>query len=71
MGGAPCGISLSDVCLMTPIKSISGIIGIGPEVDEKNTVASIVNWKPVINEKERRNNGNTRMVARDNQAKRT
>lgn len=35
MGGAPCGISLSDVCLMTPIKSISGIIGIGPEVDEK------------------------------------
>lgn len=71
MGGAPCGISLSDVCLMTPIKSISGIIGIGPEVDEKNTVASIVNWKPVINEKERRNNGNTRMVAGDNQAKRT
>jgi hypothetical protein len=37
----------------------------------KNTVASIVNWKPVINEKERRNNGNTRMVAGDNQAKRT
>ena len=35
MGGSPCGISLSDVCLMTPIKSISGIIGIGPEVDEK------------------------------------
>ena len=35
MGGSPCGISLSEVCLMTPIKSISGIIGIGPEVDEK------------------------------------
>lgn len=35
MGGNPCGISLSDVCLMTPIKSISGIIGIGPEVDVK------------------------------------
>lgn len=35
MGGNPCGIGLSDVCLMTPIKSISGIIGIGPEVDEK------------------------------------
>lgn len=35
MGGNPCGISLSEVCLMTPIKSISGIIGIGPEVDEK------------------------------------
>lgn len=35
MGGNPSGISLSDVCLMTPIKSISGIIGIGPEVDVK------------------------------------
>lgn len=35
MGGNPCGIGLSEVCLMTPIKSISGIIGIGPEVDEK------------------------------------
>ena len=36
---------------MTPIKSISGIIGIGPDVDEKSTVASIVNWRLVINEK--------------------
>ena len=35
MGEHPCGISLSEVCLMTPIKSISGVIGIGPEVDEK------------------------------------
>jgi hypothetical protein len=35
MGGAPCNISLSDVCLMTPIKSISGIIGIGDSVEEK------------------------------------
>ena len=35
MGDTPCGINLSEVCLMTPIKSISGIIGIGQEVDEK------------------------------------
>lgn len=28
----PCGIELTDSCLMKPIKSISGIIGIGPEV---------------------------------------
>ncbi|MDR1779805.1 MAG: hypothetical protein LBR50_03620 [Tannerella sp.] len=34
LGGSPCGISLSDVCLMTPIKSISGIIGIGRDVTE-------------------------------------
>lgn len=35
MGGNPCGIRLSDVCLMTPEKSISGLIGIGPQVNEK------------------------------------
>lgn len=35
MGERPCGITLSEVCLMTPVKSISGIIGIGPDVDEK------------------------------------
>ena len=32
LGGNPCGILLSDVCLMSPIKSISGIIGIGTDV---------------------------------------
>lgn len=32
MGGTPCGITLSDVCLMNPIKSISGIIGVGTDV---------------------------------------
>ncbi len=30
-----CGISLSDSCLMQPIKSISGFIGIGPEIHQK------------------------------------
>ena len=35
LGGQPCDISLSDVCLMKPIKSISGIIGIGNDVNEK------------------------------------
>lgn len=35
MGGNPCGITLSDVFLMNPIKSISGIIGIGEKVNEK------------------------------------
>lgn len=33
--GNPCGIRLSDVCLMIPEKSISGIIGIGRKVNEK------------------------------------
>jgi len=35
LGGSPCDIELSDVCLMMPIKSISGVIGMGPEVTEK------------------------------------
>jgi cobalamin-dependent methionine synthase I len=30
-----CGITLSDSCLMQPIKSISGFIGIGPEIHHK------------------------------------
>ena len=28
----PCGIELTDSCLMLPIKSVSGVIGIGPDV---------------------------------------
>jgi cobalamin-dependent methionine synthase I len=35
LGDSPCGIELSDVCLMKPIKSISGIIGVGRNVKEK------------------------------------
>ena len=35
LGGNPCDITLSDVFLMIPIKSISGIIGIGRNVKEK------------------------------------
>lgn len=32
LGGNPCEIILSDYCLMSPIKSISGIIGIGKNI---------------------------------------
>jgi hypothetical protein len=35
LGGNPSGITLSESYLMTPVKSISGIIGIGKEVNEK------------------------------------
>ncbi|MDR1601330.1 MAG: hypothetical protein LBS42_02760 [Tannerella sp.] len=35
LGNRPCGITLSDVCLMNPIKSISGIIGLGKEVQTR------------------------------------
>lgn len=29
---APCGVSLTDSCLMVPIKSVSGVIGVGSSV---------------------------------------
>lgn len=35
LGGNPCGIHLSDSCLMMPEKSISGIVGIGHKVNER------------------------------------
>jgi len=37
------GIKLSDSALMTPIKSISGIIGIGPHAEKKEYICSICN----------------------------
>lgn len=30
----PCGITLSESCLMTPIKSISGVIALGPQIEK-------------------------------------
>jgi hypothetical protein len=36
-----CGISLSDSCLMQPIKSVSGFIGIGPEVRQKGYTCEV------------------------------
>jgi len=38
-----CGISINDSCLMYPIKSISGIIGIGENVTEKLYSCQICN----------------------------
>ena len=35
LDGNPCGIKLSESCLMMPIKSISGIIGTGKNVTKK------------------------------------
>lgn len=31
----PCGITLTDSCLMLPVKSISGIIGLGKNIERK------------------------------------
>ena len=35
LGGNPCAIHLSENCLMIPEKSISGIMGVGHDVNEK------------------------------------
>lgn len=29
---SPCGVTLSDSCLMTPMKSVSGLVALGPEM---------------------------------------
>lgn len=43
-----CGIHLSESCLMHPIKSVSGIIGIGKEARRKGYICSFCNMKNCI-----------------------
>jgi len=43
LGENPCGIKLSETFLMNPIKSISGIIGIGEKVTQKKYGCKICN----------------------------
>ena len=45
LGDTPCGIQLSEVCLMTPIKSISGIIGVGERVARKQYGCNICDFE--------------------------
>lgn len=39
----PCGIRLGDSCLMEPIKSISGVIPLGPDIEKKPYGCAICN----------------------------
>ena len=43
-----CGVQLSDSCLMYPIKSVSGIIGIGSNVERKGYICSFCEMKNCI-----------------------
>lgn len=45
LGGNPCGVELSKYFLMTPIKSISGIIGIGEHVKRNQYGCAICNMQ--------------------------
>jgi hypothetical protein len=39
--GHPCDICLTDSCLMTPIKSVSGVIGLGPDARYLDYMCSV------------------------------
>ena len=53
LGGNPCDISLSEVCLMKPIKSISGVIGIGENVSRKLYACQYCELETCYKKKER------------------
>lgn len=54
LGGNPCGITLSEYYLMSPIKSISGLIGIGHEVNQHQYGCAICNLKSCYKRKKRK-----------------
>ncbi len=49
----PCGITLTDSCLMLPIKSVSGIIGIGKDVRYRPYSCNICSMKMCYKRKKR------------------
>lgn len=49
----PCGITLTDSCLMVPVKSVSGIIGVGPSVRYMPYTCNICDMKMCLRRKGR------------------
>ena len=47
-----CGISLTESSLMIPIKSVSGIIGLGPDVKREEYQCSICDMKDCFRRRE-------------------
>lgn len=43
LGEASCGVTLNESCLMSPIKSVSGIIGVGSQVEHKDYACAFCN----------------------------
>lgn len=54
LGGSPCNIRLSEYFLMTPIKSISGIIGIGERVESRLYGCAICNMQSCYKRKKKK-----------------
>ena len=50
---SPCGITLTESCLMLPIKSTSGIIGIGKNIKRKAYACNICEMKNCYKRKEK------------------
>lgn len=46
-----CGVSLTEGSLMVPVKSVSGIIGMGAEVTRKDYVCSLCNYDKCFKQK--------------------
>ena len=49
---SPCGITLTDSCLMLPIKSTSGIIALGGKIERKAYACKICNYKSCYKRKQ-------------------
>ena len=49
----PCGVHLSDSSLMTPIKSVSGVIGVGPNVRHLDYTCGLCNFEKCFKKRRR------------------
>ena len=52
LGNAPCGVTLTDGQMMVPVKSVSGVIGLGPTVTKLPYPCSLCNNKGCFKRKE-------------------
>ena len=51
--GETCGVSLTESSLMVPIKSVSGIIGLGPQVRHLDYTCGLCDFKQCYKRKQR------------------
>jgi hypothetical protein len=49
----PCGVTLTDSSLMLPIKSVSGVIGVGPDVKKMDYTCGLCSFADCFRRKKR------------------
>jgi len=59
-----CGITLSDSALMHPVKSVSGIIGVGPEVSYSDYLCDVCNVRDCTYRRFHKRLGTSRFIER-------